>query len=113
MDRDLGTATAYTPPQTQQTTLPDTLTIQGRNFSVSHLLNLENGGIDFSDPTSLDVHHQQQHQQHQQQQQHQHHAVSGGATGATHHHHVSPLSSRDVSDAGQDDGKSHVGVISS
>ena len=94
MDRDLGTATAYTPPQTQQTTLPDTLTIQGRNFSVSHLLNLEN--VDFSDPTSLEVHHQ-----------HHQHSVSSSAA-AAHHHHVSPLSSRSdgvVSDAGQDDGE--------
>ena len=95
MERDLGTATAYTPPQTQQTQLPDTLTIQGRNFSVSHLLNLEN--VDFSDPNSLDQVHSAAAVAAAQQQHHHHH----------HDHQVPPITSRDgvLSDSAQDDGE--------
>ncbi|XP_072017757.1 paired mesoderm homeobox protein 2-like [Amphiura filiformis] len=84
---ELGTATAYTPPHTQQTTLPDTLTIQGRNFSVSHLLNLEN--VDFSDPASLEQVH------------------SAAAAAAQHHQQVLPVGARAhegvMSDTSHDD----------
>ncbi len=100
MERELGTATAYTPPQTQQTTLPDTLTIQGRNFSVSHLLNLEN--VDFSDPASLD----------------QVHSVAAAAAAAQHHQVSSQVGAapRDggvMSDTSHDDGEFCLFVASS